>query len=247
MSHEWILLRGLGREKQHSEEFIKKLTHADPEGRVIPIDLPGAGDYHRLSSPMSMEGIAEFVYSHLPQERAEKRHMVAISLGGMVAVEMLRLHPEAVDSLVLINSSFKKISSLFERLQPEALWHMVRALTATSVSDRERQVLNMVSNHPQKHQWIEPWSEIARSRPVVAFNFIKQLIAAATYELPLKKPEAPIYVLTSDGDRMVSPKCSKKLAEHWELPIAIHPTAGHELYIDDPEWVIEQLFLFCGR
>ncbi len=247
MSREWVLLRGLSREKHHTDHFIQKLQTANPESTVIAVDLPGTGEYHRLSSPMSMEVIAEFVHSQLPKKELQSRHVVAISLGGMVAIELARLYPQSFDGMVIINSSFKNVSSLFERLQPEGIWYILKAALAQNSKDREREVLNMVSNHPQRHQWVEPWALIAKQRPITPLNFLKQLIAAATYELPLQKPAVPMYVITSEGDRMVNPKCSKKLAEHWELPLAVHPTAGHEIYIDDPEWVIEQLFLYCGK
>lgn len=247
MSREWVLLRGLAREKHHTDHFIQKLQAASPDSEVIAIDLPGAGDYYRLSSPVSMEGIAEFVHSQLPPKKKDKRYVVAISLGGMVAIELARLHPQTIDGLVIINSSFKNVSSLFERLQPEALWYIFKAIFAKTSKGREREVLNMVSNHPQRNEWVEPWALIAQQRPVSPFNFLKQLIAAATYDLPLQKPQVPIYVLTSEGDRMVNPKCSKTIAEQWQLPLAVHPTAGHEIYIDDPDWVIQQLFLYCGK
>lgn len=247
MSCQWILLRGLAREKLHSDLFIQKLQKADPESEVIGIDLPGAGEYNRLSSPLSMTGIAEFIHSHLPKDRTKKRNLVAISLGGMAAMELVRIHPTSVDTVTLINSSFKNLNALFERLQPEAVWRILRAAIAPTIESREEEVLKMVSNSANRTQMVVKWSEIARTRPVSPGNFVKQLIAAATYDLPSQKPEVPIFLLTSDGDRMVSSACSKKLAEHWQLPLAIHPTAGHELYIDDPEWVIEKLFLFCGR
>lgn len=247
MSHQWILLRGLAREKQHSEAFLEQLKKASPDSEVISLDFPGAGDYFRLSSPMSITGIAEFVHSHFPKHRAEKRTLVAISLGGMVAVEIARLYPKSIDDLVLINSSFKNLNQMFERLQPEALLHILKAGAATTTEAREDAVLKMVSNNPQRGLMVSKWSEIARLRPVSVGNFAKQLFAAATYNLPETKPDIPIYVFTSEGDRMVSPKCSKKLAEHWQLPIAIHPSAGHELYLDAPDWVIEKLQLYCGK
>ncbi|MBY0383653.1 alpha/beta hydrolase [bacterium] len=247
MSCQWILLRGLAREKHHSDLFIQKLQKADPESEVIALDLPGAGEYYRLSSPISMTSIAEFIHSHLPKDRSKKRHIVAISLGGMVAMELVRIHPSSVDTVTLINSSFKNLNSFLERLQPEALWHILRAAIATTPESREEEVLKMVSNSSERLQMVPRWSEIAQLRPVSPINFLKQLVVAATYDLPSQKPEVPIFLLTSEGDRMVSNQCSKKLADHWQLPIAIHPTAGHELYIDDPEWVIEKLFLFCGR
>jgi pimeloyl-ACP methyl ester carboxylesterase len=247
MSREWVLLRGLGREKKHSEVFLQKLADADPKAKITAIDLPGTGEFFKISSPATIAGIADFVQCHLPSERPEQRNIVGISLGGMVALELIHRYPDAYDNAVLINSSFRNLSSIFDRLQPEALWYMLKAIMAKSSEEREKEILNMVSNNPQRHDWAATWSQIAQQRPVSPTNFFKQLIAAANYDLPLTKPKVPLYLLTSDGDRMVKSDSSKKLAQHWELPIAIHATAGHELYIDDPDWVIKQLFTFCGK
>jgi pimeloyl-ACP methyl ester carboxylesterase len=48
-------------------------------------------------------------------------------------------------------------------------------------------------------------------------------------------------VLASLGDRLVSPGCSRRIASRWALPIRLHPTAGHDLPLDDPEWVVQQV------
>jgi hypothetical protein len=41
------------------------------------------------------------------------------------------------------------------------------------------------------------------------------------------------------GDQMVNPECSQQLAEHWNLPLYTHPSAGHDVFIDDPQWVLQ--------
>lgn len=247
MSHQWILLRGLGREQQHSQQFVEQLRKANSEYEVVTIDLPGAGRFHRVSSPMTIRGIAEFVHSQLPEGRPEKRSLVAVSLGGMVAMELIQLYPDQYDSCVVINTSFRNLSTIGQRLQMEAFWYLLKAGLASSLESREKEVLSLVSNNPRRYEWLSSWTEIARQRPVSPLNFLKQLLAAAFYDLPLQKPTVPLFVLTSEADRMVSSECSKKLAEHWQLPLAVHNTGGHELYIDDPEWVIQKLQLYCGK
>lgn len=245
MKRQWILIRGLAREQEHWVDFKNQLQSMDPESEVIGIDLPGAGKYHRLSSPMTIAGIAEFVHSQIqPSKNDQQRIIVSISLGGMVATELVHLHPKDYQGLVLINSSFKNLSSLFQRIQMDALLQMYKAITALSPIDRERSVLDMVSNLPREQKEIvaQKWAQISLDRPVAILNFIKQLVAAALYEAPEAKPELPMLILTSVADNMVNFRCSKAIAERWKLPIEVHETSGHEMALDAPHWVIEQLF-----
>jgi pimeloyl-ACP methyl ester carboxylesterase len=243
VSRQWVLLRGLVREQGHWGPFTQQLQDADPSSEVLGIDLPGAGIYHRLSSPLTVNGIAEFVHSHLGP-KPEQRYVVAISLGGMVAAEMAQIHPECMDGLVIINSSFNNLSPFYHRLQLESYLHIFRAAVAKSLEKRELAILEMLSHRPDIEDIAKEWAIIAKERPVSPLTFIKQLFAASNYELPEKKPDMPVLVLTSEGDRMVNPLCSKKLAATWNVPIEVHPTSGHELCLDNPEWVVENLLRF---
>lgn len=243
MSREWVLLRGLAREQGHWGEFKTKLQDANPQDTITCVDLPGTGKFHRLSSPMSIAGIAEFVVSQL-EPKTDKRILVTISLGSMVAVEMLYLHPEIADGVVLINPSFRNLSPALHRLQLDALPHMYRAATAGSQEDRERAVLAMVSNRGDRDRYTQEWAEIGRKNPIKPQTFFKQLIAAATYDLPEQKPNIPVLLLSSEADRMVDPRCSKTLAEKWGLEVVSHPTAGHELCLDEADWTVAQINKF---
>ncbi len=242
-STRWILLRGLAREQGHWQDFKSKLSASDPKAEVIGIDLPGAGEFHKLSSPMTISGIAEFVHSQIPKAKTgQNQILLSISLGAMVATELAALYPKEFSGLILINSSFKNFSSLFQRLQTEALMHMYQALTAANPVSRERAILDMVSNLPatEKDVIAQKWALISQARPVSGITFLKQLAAAATYEAPTKAPLENCLVLTSEADNMVNFRCSRTIAERWSVPIQIHPTSGHELTLDAPDWVIEQ-------
>lgn len=245
MSRQWVLIRGLTREQGHWGKFKDMLQEQDPESEVLCIDLPGCGEYHRLSSPFTMDGIAEFIHSHFKGERPKQRYVLAISLGGMVAVELARLYPDSMDALVIMNSSFKNLSPMYHRLQLEALQYFYRGLMASNNEERESAVLDMVSNLPsdskEREKILKDWVDIAIKRPVTKINFLKQIFAAAMYNLPLEKPAFPVLILTSYADRMVDPRCSQKLAEQWQAPLIAHTTAGHELCLDEPQWVIDKV------
>lgn len=244
MNREWIVLRGLARETAHAQPFIDLLQKKDPNAKVRGVDLPGAGEYHRLASPMSIDAIAEFIYSQVNESRPQERYIVAVSLGGMVATALARLYPQFCDGMVICNASFSNLSPVYHRLQLSALKQIYLAATAKNEAEKERAVLDMVSNRSDRQDHIEEWADIARQRPVSAANFLKQLFAAATYTLPANKPNIPILVLSSTCDHMVNPECSQKFAEYWTLPIESHPAAGHEIWMDAGEWVIEKTLQF---
>jgi pimeloyl-ACP methyl ester carboxylesterase len=72
-------------------------------------------------------------------------------------------------------------------------------------------------------------------------NVIRQLAAAARYQAPAGAPLMPVLLLAGAGDRLVSPRCSEALARQWSAPLAVHPTAGHDLPLDDGAWVAGQV------
>ena len=107
---------------------------------------------------------------------------------------------------------------------------------------RERRVLAMTSASPDRHpQAIAQWTAIAQDRPVSAGNVVRQLAAAARYRQPGTRPAVPVLLLASARDQLVSPRCSLRLASLWAVPLVLHLQAGHDLPLDDPEWVVDQI------
>ena len=72
-------------------------------------------------------------------------------------------------------------------------------------------------------------------------NAINQLAAAARYKPGEKRPVPDALILASRGDRIVHWRCSSTLEERWQWTMKLHPDAGHDLPLDDPEWIIQQI------
>jgi pimeloyl-ACP methyl ester carboxylesterase len=89
---------------------------------------------------------------------------------------------------------------------------------------------------------VTAWTELARAHPVRRSNAARQFLAAARYHPgPLSKP-VPVLVLASARDGLVDPACSRAIVT--ALPgstLEEHPTAGHDLPLDDPRWVVERI------
>jgi pimeloyl-ACP methyl ester carboxylesterase len=51
----------------------------------------------------------------------------------------------------------------------------------------------------------------------------------------------PVTVLVGARDTFVDPRCSAALAGWLGVTPSIHPDAGHDLTLDAPAWVVDQI------
>jgi pimeloyl-ACP methyl ester carboxylesterase len=239
----WILLRGLTRESRHWGNFIDVFKEQIADTQVISLDFPGNGRLHQVSSPCSIGAMVEFCRSELREQNiSPPYHLLALSLGGMVAVEWAARHSQEVKAAVLINTSMRPFSTLRQRLRPSAYRTLLR-LAFTSVSDAqwETEVLRLTSNHVSADEVLNDWVAYRRANPVARSNALRQLLAAARYRAPLRKPVTRLLVLISSRDALVDPQCSRQLATAWQADLAEHSSAGHDLPLDDGDWVARQV------
>jgi len=239
------LLRGLGRESGHWDpEFLTLMnSHYD----LILLDYPGSGAFLQDTFPNSIEQ----VLMHLNKQIRTKEpiFLVAVSLGGMVALEWAKNFPEKFSGMVLINSSAKDLSPFYKRMSAAAMLSVTKAIAnAKTPQKSEQEIVAIVANNKSKYSaTIENWTQIAKQRPTSLKNVAKQLWMAAHFHSPKAPLSVPLQFLVSEQDRFVDPSCSKNLALKYGAPLASHNTGGHDLVIDDPHWVSEQIQLFIRR
>lgn len=243
--HTWLLLRGLIRERKHWGHFPDDLQAQFPQDEVITIDLPGNGTRYRQKSPTKISKYAEFLHSTTEEifqrEKRPQITVVAVSLGAMVALEWAHRYPNDFDKLIMINTSLRGLNPIYRRLRPANYPKFLKAGLSRDAGKKERQILEIVSNKRQKIEEALPlWSEIGRQRPVSVMNSLRQLLAAARFKAPKSAPPMPVLTLASRGDKLAHYLCSEKIAKTWNLPLILHENAGHDLCLDDPEWVIRQ-------
>ena len=242
----WYLIRGLVREAGHWGTFVDQLRKKFPEDSFEAIDLPGNGIQNGMTSPLSMADYANYLHKNT-SDCKEKKGIIAISLGGMAALEWCRLYPGEIHKLILINISLKGISPIHHRLQISAWGTFIQILLKRSKKSREKAILELVSNFEENREAaLKNWTDIQNKRPVSTKNAFRQLWAASKYKF--EKPEVmPItMLLASEQDRLASVTCSQSISQSLNLPLKIHPTAGHDLPLDAPNWVISEICNFIN-
>jgi pimeloyl-ACP methyl ester carboxylesterase len=93
---------------------------------------------------------------------------------------------------------------------------------------------------------LKQWLTYAQEYPVARANVLRQLQAALCYRAAPAAPFVPVLLLASQQDQLVDVKCSFTLERHWRCAIRIHPTAGHDLPLDDGVWVTRQVKEWLG-
>ncbi|MDP4302080.1 alpha/beta fold hydrolase [Leptothrix discophora] len=259
----WLLVRGLSRSTAHWGELPQALQAAlrrqgQPEARVLGLDLPGNGRLWRERSPATIGAMTESLRTQWQDQQRALRatladrplalHLLTLSMGGMVGLDWARRHPGELSRLVLVNSSLSGLAPLHWRMRPSA-WPTLLRLLALPVGDRacERALHALTSREPasRREATVAAWTALRQAERVSRPNVLRQLVAAARYRVDGPKALAglglPVQVICSAGDALVDPRCSQRLAAALGTRPVCHPQAGHDLALDAPDWLIEQV------
>lgn len=231
------------READHWGEFKEQLESSPGVKRVLCLDLPGVGTENgRIFFPQIKQAVEDLRsrYKNHEHDKDEEWSILGISLGSMIAMQWVYDYPNDFKKIVVINGSSREFP-IWKRLTPMSIATVLQAFFEKDIAKREKKIIDMTSNLRKNDlKLIDSWIKIAQKNDFSKMTAINQLAAAAQFALP-KKIKIPMLVLTSRADRMVSYECSKAIAAKYKAPIKIHPTAGHDIPVDDPSWVVEQI------
>ncbi len=236
----WILIRGLMRSRFHWKTFPDQLKTKLQLSSVQAVELVGNGFLFDKDTPGSIDGAIAQIRAQITYDGADSFALVGVSLGGMLATRWAQLFPNEISHLVLINSS-SKLTPFTQRLLPLNYPGIIKHLLLSDPAASEEFILRQTSN--VENIWKPHLSEnieFLKSHPMKTLNFIRQLKLAGQTDFT-EVPKATKLVLASKADRLVSFKCSERISQVWGCKIQYHETAGHDLPLDDPDWVIENI------
>jgi pimeloyl-ACP methyl ester carboxylesterase len=239
----WILLRGLARYSDHWRPFEKELSNQLPQTHIHHLNTLGNGPKCAANSPITIAAYTDdlrkdFKKLKLPKE--EKKILVAVSLGGMIALDWVSRFKD-FDHAIIINTSARDLGNPLKRFSPFALTSVGKILGKPgNLYSQEKAILELVTNHGVTEELVQWHVELQQKFPTSWSNFGRQMIAAAKFKSP-DKLKVPATFIVSQKDKLVASSFSERMAEKYHTNLFVHPTAGHDLGIDDPSWLAKKL------
>jgi pimeloyl-ACP methyl ester carboxylesterase len=240
----WLFLRGLIQEQSFWGDFREVFQREHPHDRVFCLDLPGFGTEYSRRSQASIESIANDVRGRwLELRKANPGSWSALghSLGGMAFLSWIGHHPKDFERAVMINASAGDLNRFYERYRPGIWLDGVHHGLRRDPVRQERIIMKMTSQHAvayDKHLTLR--SSCYVDRPLRLMDAFRQMWAGLHFKSPESLATSALF-MTARNDRLVHHGCSEKLAKKYGAEFRIHPTAGHDLMLDDPHWIASEI------
>ena len=234
----FVLIRGLLREARHWGGFTGNLQQQFPYAMISTPDIPGNGRLYQAVSPKPIAAMTEALRQQI--DTTQPLRVIALSMGGMIAIDWMTRYPNEVEAAVLINTSARPLSPFYHRLR-WTIYPQVLKMIFKSAVQKEADILSLTSNrHPHDSRLLASWQQWQQQNPVSKASARNQCLAAVKFSIAAK-PQPPILIVTSQADRLVDYRCSMKLAQTWQTGYVQHESAGHDLPLDEPEWLVDAI------
>lgn len=147
--------------------------------------------------------------------------------------------------MVLINTSSRADSRFHQRLRWRNYLRILQiAMRKDELLVRERAILEMTARGFPRLESLA--QDYAAMTPSASANFMRQIFASSRYSYP-QAPNCPVLFLASEGDNLVDPVCTRRLARRWQAKLDVHPGADHDLPLLAPDWIIEKVREFLEQ
>jgi pimeloyl-ACP methyl ester carboxylesterase len=226
----------------HAFPFSRQMWQFQFDGlttqmRLVTPDLPGFGQTPVSSEPPGLGVMADGVLGVLDELGLDRVVLGGLSMGGYVAMEILRRRPQAVGALILADTKAsadseqaadnrRRMADLLEdKHSTRVLAHEV---LPTLVSETTRQ------EHPETVAWLR---EIVEDTDPLGAAWAQRAMAArGDYFQTLRRVEVPTLVIVGEQDELSPPAEARAMVD--AVPgaqIAVIGGAGHLTAAETPD------------
>lgn len=239
-----LLLHGYLESLDVWEDFAKLLSK---EYRVVAMDLPGHGISQVMGPIHTMEFLADTVAGVLDELEIPKATIVGHSMGGYVALQMLRQHPERMDSIVLLSSTPNPDTpeKLLDRDREIALVEgghkdMLASTAAKNgfASDNLKRMQDEIIFLEEQVLVTEPEGVVALLRGMKQRQDSNELLR--TSALP------QLFILGKKDNYIPVEKAEEMVAAHPQAKVVWLENSGHLGYFEEPEACASAIRDFLG-
>lgn len=225
-----VFIHGLG---SSSRDWFAQVPHFEDRYRVIRVDLRGHGQSERPSGPYHIAQFARDVAVTLRKLDAAPAHVVGLSMGGMVALQLAADAPHLVRSLVVVNSAID--------VRPESwedLWFYLSRRTAVQVLGMRR-VGRLIANRlfvkPEqedlRREFIKRWATNDKQ----AYLWSIDAIMGWGVDGRLSSIRVPTLLISSDHDYTPISEKNHAVAKMPNATLVVMEDARHAVPVEKPE------------
>ncbi|KMT63682.1 alpha/beta hydrolase [Catenovulum maritimum] len=235
-----LMLRGLMREQAHWKSFIEKLSIQQKLYPVIAIDIAGNGTECKRNSFTTISACRQDIQVRFNTKypNCKKIILIGISMGGMIALDWAKNEPNKIIKLCVLNTSAANLVPFYLRLNLAKITDLIKIII--DHKSREKTILNLTSNVYKNNDCIiECWNKIQDRRPVSRLNIFRQIYAAARFKADSVNVDC--LIIACRKDKLVDYQASVKLAKLLSCKLVINDTAGHDIALDAPDFLLDQI------
>lgn len=239
-----LMVHGLG----GTSNFWTPVLPALSRFHTIRPDLPGSGRSHRVEGPLSIDGFVRALMRVCGAAGVERAHVVAHSMGTIVALHLAVLEPRLVRSLAL----FGPLAA-----PPDAIRGPIRARGAKARSEGDPGMQEIADATVQSATSAE-----TRGRRPLAVAAVRESVMRQSAEGYARSCEAlseaqpadlariacPVLLVTGDEDVVAPPQAVRGIGER--IPgarVEVLPRCGHWTIYEKPEECSVLLKTFLER
>ena len=226
-----VLLHGLGADGSSWGLQIPALFELG--FRVLAPDAPGFGQSTFIGDPPGISQTADLYAEWFACLNLRKPHLVGISMGGVIALQLALDRPQLVDRLVLVNT--------FARFQirPQTWLYYLKRFLLVSYAGPKAQAQSVAKRIFPDPEDIDYRNELVRQiLQADPRAYRNAMVSMSRFNVLHRLPSInlPTLVVTGGRDTTVPERMQASMAKR--IPAArqvVITTAGHALTIDEPE------------
>jgi 3-oxoadipate enol-lactonase len=213
--------------------------------RVITVDLRGHGQTDKPKTPYSIRQFADDTVQLLDSLDALPAHVVGLSLGGMVAFQIVVDHPDMVKSLTIVNSCPEMIIHTFH----EGVEFWRRIVMIQLLGMRRLAAFLCRRLFPEPHQEevrCEATERLAANDKRAYINTLHAISGWSVMDR-MDRITCPTLLLSGDMDFLPMPTKEICISRIAQSQLMVIDGSRHVTPVDQPEKFNEALTAFLAR
>jgi 3-oxoadipate enol-lactonase len=206
--------------------------------RVLTFDQRGSGLSEKPDVPYSMAMLADDTAALMDHVGIAQAHVIGVSMGGMIAQELVLRHPQKIRSVVLGCTTAGGSTAVRARGAALANAYSTQPMTAEERGKALAEAAFSKGYLAQHPEIITSMVESRRQRPIDSTAFARRMKAAADHDTYDRLPQikCPTLVIAGKDDALIAWENSRLIADRIKgSQLVILEPAGHCFWLEQPE------------